>query len=49
MCSIEMATIEGNQLRALIDTWDMASLGAVGAGNLGQVEQIRALPSRPVL
>ena len=41
-----MATIEGNQLRALIDTWDMASLGA---GNLGQVEQIRALPSRPVL
>ena len=40
MCSIEIATIEGNQLRALVDTWDMASLGAVGAGNLGQVEQI---------
>ena len=36
----QMATIEGNQLRALVDTWDMASLGAVGAGNLGQVEQI---------
>jgi hypothetical protein len=36
----QMATIEGNQLRARLDTWDMASLGAVGQGNLPQVEQV---------
>lgn len=36
----QMATIEGNQLRARVDTWDMASLGAVGEGNLPQVEQV---------
>ncbi len=36
----QMATIEGNQLRSLVDTWDMASLGAVGAGNLPQVEEV---------
>jgi hypothetical protein len=36
----QMATIEGNQLRARVDTWDMASLGAVGEGNLAQVEQV---------
>jgi len=36
----QMATIEGNQLRARVDTWDMASLGAVGEGNLVQVEQV---------
>ena len=35
-----MATLEGNQLRARVDTWDMASLGAVGEGNLPQVEQV---------
>ena len=36
----QMATIEGNQLRALLDTWDMASLGAVGGANLPQVEGV---------
>ena len=36
----QMATIEGNQLRALLDTWDMASLGAVGGANLAQVEEV---------
>lgn len=36
----QMATIEGNQLRARVDTWDMASLGAVGEANLHQVEQV---------
>ena len=36
----QLATIEGNQLRARVDTWDMASLGAVGAANLPQVEQV---------
>ena len=36
----QLATIEGNQLRAVVDTWDMASLGAVGRGNLPQVEQV---------
>ncbi len=36
----QMATIEGNQLRARVDTWDMASLGAVGQANLPQVEQV---------
>ena len=36
----QLATIEGNQLRSLVDTWARASLGAVGAANLSQVEQI---------
>lgn len=36
----QMATIEGNQLRSLLDTWDMASLGAVGGANLAQVEGV---------
>jgi len=36
----QLATIEGNQLRARVDTWDMASLGAVGQANLPQVEQV---------
>ena len=36
----QLATIEGNQLRALLDTWDMASLGAVGRANLPQVGEI---------
>lgn len=36
----QLATIEGNQLRAVVDTWDMASLGAVGGANLPQVEQV---------
>jgi hypothetical protein len=36
----QLATIEGNQLRSLVDTWARASLGAVGRGNLPQVEQV---------
>ena len=36
----QLATIEGNQLRSLVDTWARASLGAVGAANLSQVEQV---------
>ena len=36
----QLATIEGNQLRSLVDTWARASLGAVGSGNLPQVEQV---------
>ena len=36
----QLATIDGNQLRARVDTWDMASLGAVGEANLPQVEQV---------
>jgi hypothetical protein len=36
----QMATIEGNQLRARVDTWARASLGAVGGANLSQVEQV---------
>ena len=36
----QMATIEGNQLRARVDTWARASLGAVGGANLPQVEQV---------
>jgi len=36
----QLATIEGNQLRSLVDTWARASLGAVGGGNLPQVEQV---------
>ena len=36
----QLVTIEGNQLRSLVDTWARASLGAVGGGNLPQVEQV---------
>lgn len=36
----QLATIEGNQLRAYVDTWDMASLGATGGANLPRVEEI---------
>ena len=36
----QLATIEGNQLRARVDTWARASLGAVGGANLPQVEQV---------
>ena len=36
----QLATIEGNQLKSLVDTWARASLGAVGAANLSQVEQV---------
>ncbi len=36
----QLATIEGNQLRARVDTWARASLGAVGEANLPQVEQV---------
>ena len=33
----QLATIEGNQLRAYVDTWDMASLGTTGGANLPAV------------
>ena len=36
----QLATIEGNQLKSLVDTWARASLGVVGGGNLPQVEQV---------
>ena len=36
----QLATIEGNQLKSLVDTWARASLGAVGGANLPQVEQV---------
>ena len=36
----QLATIDGNQLRARVDTWARASLGAVGEANLPQVEQV---------
>ena len=36
----QLATIDGNQLRARVDTWARASLGAVGQANLPQVEQV---------
>ena len=36
----QLVTIEGNQLRAFVDTWDRASVGTVGAGNLPQVQQV---------
>ena len=36
----QLATIEGNQLRAYVDTWDLASLGTTGGANLPQVEQV---------
>ena len=36
----QLATLEVNQLRSFVDTWDMASLGAVGRTNLPQVGEI---------
>lgn len=36
----QLVTIEGNQERAFVDTWDIDSLGTVGEGNLPQVEQV---------
>ena len=36
----QLVTIEGNQLRAAADTWDLTGLGTVGAGNLPQVQQV---------
>ena len=36
----QLVTIEGNRQRALVDTWDLESLGMVGEGNLPQVQQV---------
>ena len=36
----QLATLEVNQLRSFVDTWDMASLGAVGGAHLSEVEQV---------
>ena len=36
----QLVTIEGNQMRALVDTWDLASVGTVGAGNLPDVRNV---------
>ena len=36
----QLVTIEGNQERAFVDTWDLDSLGTVGAGNLSQVQGV---------
>ena len=36
----QLATIEGNQLRAYVDTWDMASLGTAGGANLPRVAEV---------
>ena len=36
----QLATIEGNQLRAYVDTWDMASLGTTGGANLPRVAEV---------
>ena len=36
----QLATIEGNQLRAYVDTWDVASLGTTGGANLPRVAEV---------
>ncbi|MCY3842623.1 MAG: hypothetical protein OXH69_03675 [Acidobacteria bacterium] len=36
----QLVTIEGNRHRAIVDTWDLESLGLVGEGNLPQVEEV---------
>ncbi len=36
----QLATIEGNQLRAYLNTWDMASLGTTGGANLPRVAEV---------
>ena len=36
----QLVPIEGNGERAFVDTWDLDSLGTVGAGNLPQVQGV---------
>lgn len=36
----QLVTIEGNQLRTFADTWDLASVGTVGRGNLPDVQTV---------
>lgn len=36
----QLVTIEGNQERAFVDTWDLDSLGTVGEANLPQVQRV---------
>ena len=36
----QLVTIEGNQLRSIADTWDLSSVGTVGAGNLPDVQTV---------
>ena len=36
----QLVTIEGNQLRAFVDTWDLASVRTVGQGNLPELETV---------
>ena len=36
----QLVTIEGNQERAFVDTWDLDSLGTVGEANLPQVLRV---------
>ena len=36
----QLVTIEGNQERAFVDTWDLDSLGTVGVANLPQVQRV---------
>ena len=36
----QLVTIEGNQLRSIADTWDLSSVGTVGAGNLADVQTV---------
>ena len=36
----QIVTIEGNQERAFVDTWDLDSLGTVGEANLPQVQRV---------
>ena len=36
----QLVTIEGNQERAFVDTWDLDSLGTVGTANLPQVQRV---------
>ena len=36
----QLVTIEGNQQRAFVDTWDLDGLGTVGEGNLPQLERV---------
>ena len=36
----QLVTIEGNGERAFVDTWDLDSLGTVGAGNLPRVQGV---------
>lgn len=36
----QLVTIESNQERAFVDTWDLDSLGTVGEANLPQVQRV---------